>query len=470
MMNTINPYHASYVDDQTAAAAPFAGRQDAFARLYARLFDPASTSAILFIGRRHSGKTVLLHNAAAVFKELALGIHVPLRQVTLERESAWLLALAQIITSELVQQGYIVSRLSQLESPGDDMRHWLEVTFLPQILGAVRRKLLILLDDVDCLLLAVRDGQLPEDTFAYLLSLTEKTTPLYFAATISTEFEDDLDDLAPLIAPADVIRLPNLAPDETKWLLQAPVQGLYSVPDECTLAVQRAVGGAPGLVQHFGYQFFKRWEATPELNVFTLEDVKAVTPAVYLYNEADYRDRWERLSANERTVLTAISGRLYDDPLGRIDAAAIQAWLVDTDFPIDITTINATLRSLEYREILQPTPNGITLSADLMQTWLLENARLGVTLSRAPAPIIVRQPVRQIGQPENAPDQPPRRGQPSWITPRLLRTLTIIFILLVIANLLAYAWVNSGSSAAPNPPASAAPTVSLVTPPATIQP
>ena len=269
-----------------------------------------------------------------------------------------------------------------------------------------------------------------------------------------------------------MLRLPNLAPDETKWLLQAPVQGLYAVPDEITLAVQRAVGGAPNLVQQFGYQFFKRWEATPELNVFTLEDVKAVTPAVYLYNEADYRDRWERLTANERTVLTAISGRLYDDPLGRIDAAAIQAWLVDTDFPIDITAINATLRSLEYREILQPTPDGIALSADLMQSWLLENARLGVNLSRAPAPIIVRQPVRQIGQPETAPDQPaPRRGQPSWITPRLLRTLTIIFILLVIANVLAYAWVNSGSpTVAPNPPASAAPTVSLVTPPATIQP
>ncbi len=410
-MNMVNPYHASYADDQAAASAPFAGRQDAFARLYARLFDPASTSAILFIGRRHSGKTVLLHNAAAVFKESALGVHVPLRQTALDKESVWLLALAQTITAELVRQGYTVSRLSQLESPGDDMRHWLEVTFLPQILGAVRRKLLIMLDDVDQLLLALRDGRLPADTFTYLLSLSQKTTPLYFAATITMEFEDDLDDLAPLIVPGDVLRLPNLAPDETKWLLQAPVQGLYAVPDECTLAVQRAVGGAPGLVQHFGYQFFKRWEATPELNVFTLEDVKAVTPSVYLYNEADYRDRWERLTDNERTVLTAISRRLYDDPLGRIDAATLQAWLVDTDFPLDLTAINATLRSLEYGEILQPTPTGIALTADLMQSWLLENARLGVTLSRAPAPIIVRQPVRQIGQPETAPDQPaPRRG------------------------------------------------------------
>ena len=107
-----------------------------------------------------------------------------------------------------------------------------------------------------------------------------------------------------------------------------------------------------------------------------------------------------------------------------------------------------------------------------MQSWLLENARSGVNLSRAPAPpIVVRQPVRQMGQPETTTDQPaPRRGQPSWITPRLLRTLTIIFLLLVLANVIAYVWVNGETPAASNAPASAAPTVSLVAPPATIQP
>ncbi len=465
MINTVNPYHAKYGDDQSAGSAPFAGRQDAFARLYARLFDPTSTSAMLFMGRRHSGKTALLRNANSVFKETALGIYVPLRQIVLDKESVWLLALAQTITAELVEQGYIVSRLSQLDAPGDDMRYWLEVIFLPQILGAVRRKLLILLDDADRLMMAVRSGQLPADTFDYLLSLTQKNPRFYITAAMDTEFEDDLDDLAPLVMPNDVIRLTRLAPDETKWLLQAPVQGLYSIPDDCTLAVQRTVGGAPGLVQHFGYQFFQRWEATPELNVFTLEDVKAVTPSIYLYNEADYHDLWERLTSNEQLVMTAISGLLYDDPIGRIDAAALQGWLVDTDYPLDITAINATLRSLEYHEILQPTPNGISLSADLMQTWLLENARLGARPIRAFAPV-ERKLERQSGrQSVNTPDRPPEQ-QPR-ITPRLLRILLIIFIVLVITNVIAYLWVNSASpTSAPN----AEPTIALVTPLATTQP
>ena len=86
--------------------------------------------------------------------------------------------------------------------------------------------------------------------------------------------------------------------------------------------------------------------------MFTLEDVKALTSTIYLYNEADYRVLWDHLGANERLVLTAMSDLLYNDPLGRMDAQAIQSWLVETDFPLDMTAINATLRSLEYREIL----------------------------------------------------------------------------------------------------------------------
>jgi hypothetical protein len=269
---------------------------------------------------------------------------------------------------------------------------------------------------------------------------------------MDAEFEADIEDFAPLVVPKDVVRLANLTLDESQWLLQAPPRGLYAVPDECALAVHRLVGGAPGLVQHFGYLFFLRWETYPELNVFTLEDVKALTSTIYLYNEADYRVLWEHLTANERLVLTAMSDLLYSDPLGRMDAQAIQSWLVETDFPLDMTAINATLRSLEYREVLQPTPEGISLSASLMQSWLLENARLG----RRTAQLVSAAPTTTITADE---ELPTRRFR---VTPRLLRILTVILIVLVIANIVAYAWVNSGS---PSVPPNIEPTVTLANSP-----
>lgn len=443
MINPVNPYHVDYNDPAGLASAPFAGRKDAFARLYARLLDPIHSGAILFMGRQHVGKTALLHNVATAFQETAVGVYIPLRETNLDNEAHWLLALAQTVTTTLVDQGYTVTRLSQLDPIGDQPRQWLEVTFLPQVLGAVRRKLLLLLDDTDCMLLAVRSGQLPADTFGYLLSLAQKFQNLYVALTLDSGYESDIDDLAPLVASTDVIRLSNLTADETQWLLQMPVRGLYSVPDECASAVQKLIGGAPGLAQHVGHEFFRRWEMSPELNVFTLDDVKTLTPALYLYNETDYRALWERLNANERIVLTAISDLVYNDPLGRLDASAIRGWLNETDFPLDLTAINATLRSLEYRDILLPTPGGIALGATLLQSWLLDNARLG---RRVPA----------------SSEPPPPRTSGFVVTPRLLRTLLIIFVILVIANIVAYAWVNSGSPGiAPN----IEPTVTLATSP-----
>jgi hypothetical protein len=445
MINPVNPYHPNYHDPSGLASAPFAGRKDSFARLYTRLLDPLNTGAILFLGRQHVGKTALVHNAITIFQETAVGVYVPLRETNLDTEAHWLLALAQAMTTALVDQGFTLSRLSQLDPVGDQPREWLEVTFLPQVLGAVRRKLLILLDDADCMLMAVRAGRLPSDTFAYIFSLAQKFQNLYVALTLDSAYESDIDDLAPLVASTDVIRLTNLSADETQWLLQEPVRGLYAVPDDCALAAHRLIGGAPGLAQHMGYEFFRRWENSPELNVLTLDDMKALTPAIYLYNETDYRALWERLSANERIVLTATSDLVYNDPLGRLDATAIQGWLTETDFPLDLTAINATLRSLEYRDILVPTPGGITLSASLMQSWLLDNARLG---RRMPPSASAAAPVE------------PTRG--FAVTPRLLRTLFMILVILVIANIIAYAWVNSGSPGiAPN----IEPTVTLATAP-----
>jgi hypothetical protein len=434
MLNTVNPYHAGYGDGDPIgiADAPFAGRQEAFARLYARLFDPVNTGALLFLGRQHIGKTALLLNADTIFKESTTGVYIPLRQSATDNEAQWLLALANTVNEALIERGFTLSRLSQLDPIGDQPRTWLETVFLPQVLGAVHGKLLLLLDDAERLTAAVRDGKLPSDTFGYLRSLVKKFQNLYVALSLDTDFEEDIDELGALVAPTDVIRLGNFSQDETQWLLQAPVRGLYSVPDECAQAVHKMVGGAPGLVQHFGYEFFRRWETYPELNVFTLEDIKALTPALYIYSEGDYRALWERLGANERLVLTAISDLVYNDPLGRLDAAAIQGWLVETDFPLDITAINSTLRSLEYREVLMPTPQGISLSATMMQSWLLENARLG---RRTPAPAAPLRP----------PPPDPALPLAERITPRLLRILAVIFIVLIIANVLAYVWVNSGT-------------------------
>jgi hypothetical protein len=84
---------------------------------------------------------------------------------------------------------------------------------------------------------------------------------------------------------------------------------------------------------------------------------------------------WQESTSNERLILSAISHLLYENPLKAVDPAAIESWLLETDYPMDATAIHAAVRSLEYRELLISTPTGIRLTAGLMQKWLLENAR-----------------------------------------------------------------------------------------------
>lgn len=377
-----NPYHPDIEDNlsqELIDSTPFAGRKEAFGRLYQQLNDiaPGAMRALCFIGRRHVGKTALLLAFDTAFGENYAGARVFVSQFMPEDEEEFLLMLAQAATEAILDSTGKVGKLNeitQLEEDGD-ARAWLVETFMPVALSALQgRRLVFLIDDADKLLNAVRSGTLRMDTFAYLRLLVETFPEVGFVLTLDAEYEPEIDSLGPLIGVNDSCRLTNLAPDETRWLLQEPVRGCYTVPDDVALAVHKATGGAPALVQQFGYQLYQRWRLTPEINVITLEDVKALSRNLYQYAESAMKYDWLRLSPNEKRVLAAISQRYYADPLKRVDPEAIEAWLADSDKPMDRTAISAALRGLEYAELVQNSNTGTTITSGLMQAWLLENA------------------------------------------------------------------------------------------------
>lgn len=387
-----NPYQPDYADLDRLSSAPFAGRKTAFGRLYQQLNDPGSRRALLILGARRMGKTAFLHACDAAFGDAFVGVVVPMRDTTISSETEFFLALAQSVTETLAEREFSLTRLSDIHPPRNDGRLWWETEFLPQAFAIIRahRKLALLLDDAERLINAVRAGTLPADTYTYLKRLLEETPALGLALTLDTEHEAEVPQLAPLVTLNDILRLPRLAPDETAALLREPAQGAYTVPDDAAAAIQKGTGGVPSLAQHYGYRLFSRWQATPDVNVLTVEDIKAVTGAVAQYGGDDFRYVWGRLPLNERLVLTAISGLVYDDPLKPVDADAIESWLVKTDYPLDVTAIRSALRGLEYRDVIQPVASGgtsaVTLVSSLWQTWLLENARLGAPRPSRPAP------------------------------------------------------------------------------------
>lgn len=431
-----NPYHADYDDEDGLITAPFAGRKAALGRLYQQLTDPSHSGALVYIGRRHGGKTAMLRAFDSAFSSGYAGAYLSLRTTPPEDETALMLALAQSATDALIQAGSGLTRLQDLEPPGAFPREWFTQEFLPNAIASLRqgRRLVFLLDDAERLLIAMRAGSLRDDIFTFLRDLMTQFPGLAIVLTINAEYEDELTAFSPLVQSVNTVRLGSLEPDETRWLIQEPARSWYTVPDDCAESIHKSTGGQPGLAQHFGFQLFRRWLSTPEVNVVTLDDVRALSTKVYQYAEPDFRYLWTRLTAGERAVLSAITQLVYEDPLRKPDAAAIESWLVETDFPLDAMAIGAVLRGLEYKDTIVHADGGVRPSAGLWATWLLENGQFDSR--NAPLTSLPElPPVRtEALVPDSAPAKPEVPLRALLIIGTVLGVILAIVVLLALNN------------------------------------
>ena len=462
-----NPYSPPDGDSSALIRAPFAGRQAAFSRLYQTLTDAGGGRALLVTGRRRIGRTALLYAFDNAFGDTIVSAYVPLREVALASEPDFLMELAQDIAAALVDHDVPPGKLSELKPPAGDYRVWFEEDFLRAVFHQLRlRRLALLIDDADRLLSAVLASALPDDLFGWLRKLLDRWPSL--GIILAAPDDDTLDAVSfgPLVTLNDHVRLMNLAPDETRWLIQEPARGCYTTPDEAAAAVQRMTGGAPALAHQFGYRLFERWE-TGSTNLMGVDEVRAVTGAVYKNAVEDFRRQWNACSLNERLVLTAITDLIYDDPLDRISVPQLQAWLTDTDYPLDTTAVLSALRSLEYNEIVAGMPDAIVITSGLMQNWLLENARLhqkaAQSSPRAPTPARAAAAPIAATTTAEAPAPTSERGLPS------LREIPRRAALLLAALLLASGLLGAGAAFAlfgnsgSNPTASTLPPAPTVT-------
>ncbi len=373
-----NPYR-----DNDNVLAPFAGRQSAYARLHQYLKSPVNGQAIIFVGQRRVGKTAFLRHFSAVFDDTFLGIYIPLKQLTFNDEADFWLALVQNTLNVLAERDLTLSRLPGIPPQRDNLREWLSNSWLPELWHVIRyhRQLVILMDDAQALI--GENGQLPKGLFAYFHELMDKHPQLKLVMTIHTPYESHFSGIESLFNLSESFRLTNLSRDEIASVLTDPVKDSYRLTDQCIDEVYRATGGQPQFVQRAGYQIFQRWQ---EHSIVTLDDVKAIVLTIYAQSHSELEAMWQETTSNERLILNAISHLVYENPLQTVDSAAIEGWLLESDYPLDATAIHATVRSLEYREILANTPSGIRLTAGLMQKWLLENAQ-SMRVAVSPPPL-----------------------------------------------------------------------------------
>lgn len=359
---------------------PFAGRQALFARLQQQILDPPHRYALVFSGHDGMGKTTFLKQCLHVFDENLLLIFTPLSGDDFTDTDSLLRILVAGINHLLNEKNFSLSRVPDIsENPDVPLADWVNDVYLPEVISIIRpnRRIVWLLDDANELL------KLEPGFLQYLHNLLMAQTQFSIILALSTAYEEQLSQLRPLVNPFLVERIHRLNQDESVDLIRQYAPG---IDDTIIEQIFVASGGHPRLLASFGQtlQGYRADNADSEAFDLTKKEV-------YHLNLDDFRKVWFEFSRDERLVLTAIASLIYEDPLQAISALRIEAWLIETDYLLDIIAINAALRGLDYQDIVsQQQHNGIKLTMGLMQHWLLEQARLDSgeeTLQRGQLPL-----------------------------------------------------------------------------------
>src|SRR5690242_19154857 len=122
-----NPYPALRGD---VAFVPFVGRQKAFEYLYQQLTGLKSS---IVLGRQESGKTSVLRHFGDYFDESFVGVYLALKNIPLQSEGDWLLALAEATLQVMVQRNMSMSRVVTLQPDAAHMREWFVESFLQEV-------------------------------------------------------------------------------------------------------------------------------------------------------------------------------------------------------------------------------------------------------------------------------------------------------------------------------------------------
>jgi hypothetical protein len=88
-----------------------------------------------------------------------------------------------------------------------------------------------------------------------------------------------------------------------------------------------------------------------------------------------FRTLWDNLSADEQAVLTALAYLRFDRPDAAMRAEDVEAWLADSDYPLDLTAVFSVLRRLEFVDVVSSPNLNVRIRAGLFESWIRETVK-----------------------------------------------------------------------------------------------
>jgi hypothetical protein len=373
---TENPYQYNSPISYTGR---FAGREGAFSFVQTNLVGGHQAHALVLLGPPQIGKSSVLRRLPMVIDSRYVPVRLSLRAGTVNGEKAWLTALAETVPQALADLDIQSARLPELPAQAADLREALQGEYMREGLRYLRRDrhLLILIDNADRLLTAVRSHELPRDSFKFLAEVLAAHTHLDIVMAFDSRYEEDLVSIGPPFDQTYFYRLGPLTPEEVQQMLTTPLGELVTYEPGALDAVYDLTAGQPYLAQLMGWLLFERSDAREHQTPITAADVEAVIePALGMGADA-LGAVWHNGTPQEQLVLTALTALSPQEPPTPIPHDDISAWLVAADRELDPRTVNATWRRLDYEGVLRLTADGnLVINGGLQRRWLRSHVTL----------------------------------------------------------------------------------------------
>lgn len=332
---------------------PAYGRETLYAKLQQHIIDLNSGQVFLIIGAYGMGKSSVM---AAIPTVLELE-NIIVVDVAAE---AFLEADFPGKFSQQLNERLQALELRPLEEEVTDWETLIE-RFLPAFFHRIRvRQLIVTMDDAQEVLKDADSIRLVKERFQQLLALFPQ---LKIVISLSAEFEDVISQLGSLVDPLKVQRLGPLSPKATHAYLD---RNHPLLSDTLHLQIDALSGGIPYIVTQFDVmlsQSTRMPESADMIRQLIADTFQASVP---------YFDHiWQALALDEQNTLKTVATLLYEEPLQKPNAESIERWLANTDYPMGLTTIKASLRSLEYEGFIRTKADGISIPIGLFKRYLI---------------------------------------------------------------------------------------------------
>lgn len=355
----------------------FFGRTDVFSFIQQQLIVEHHPQAVGLIGQRGIGKTSLLLQLPTQLGARTLIAYIDLSRVAYDDAGGLLSAMADAARAAFDVVGISTYRLPPTPDhvSATELESWFAETYLTVTLSALHnnRRLLFAFDETAALFDALDRHEVSADLPDYLSRLLARDERLNMLFTLDSNDEPRADAFAPLADPLLRRRVSYLDSAAAEALTRRPAAPYYQLQDDAVNAIVALTGGSPFLLHVVNRLVFELSELRGHRGLITLADVRSILPNAIAEADALLRPAWEQATSGEQMALAALAA-LTETSGGRpIQLDDMRGWLLrESETPIDETSLAATLRRLEYREVIRIfASRRYTFAIGLQQQWLL---------------------------------------------------------------------------------------------------